>query len=186
MEDTKNKAIRVVDGFSFHTNQDADLADLERKKIAYLEARMDYANSDSILRIYEKAIKDKVFKTPVGIYYLKHLRDYLLEQEDIAAEDIEPIPLVQTFSKEPKAEKTKEEAEQKPKKSAALSFSVILNLLLGAAVVAMFAIALNASQPNILNYEKVITNRYATWEQELTEREQAVREKERELKIEVE
>ena len=186
MEDRKNKSIRIVDGFAFSTNQDADMADLERKKIAYLEARMDYENPDSILRIYEKAIQDKVFKTPVGIYYLKHLRDYLLQQESIASEDVEPIPLLQTYGKELKPEKSQEEEETKTKKSAALSFSVVLNLLLGAAVVAMFAIALNASQPNILNYEKVITNRYATWEQELTQREQTVREKERELKIEVE
>lgn len=189
MEDTKNKPIRIVDGFSFYTNQDADLADLERKKIAYLEARMDYSNPDSILRIYEKAIQDKIFKTPVGIFYLKHLREFLLEQEEIAPEDIEPIPLYHTFGKEAKTTKVKEgenEAEQKEKKSAALSFSVVLNLLLAAAVVAMFAIALNAGQPNILNYERVITDRYATWEQELSEREQVIREKERELKIEVE
>ena len=47
----------------------------------------------------------------------------------------------------------------------------------------MFAITLNADQPNVLNYEKVLTDRYASWEQDLTEREQVIREKERELKI---
>ena len=36
---------------------------------------------------------------------------------------------------------------------------------------------------NILNYEKAVTDRYASWEQDLTEREAAVREKERELRI---
>jgi hypothetical protein len=51
-------------------------------------------------------------------------------------------------------------------------------------MIAMFSIALNANQPNILNYEKVLTNNYASWEQELTEREQAVKEKERQLNME--
>lgn len=188
MEGTHNKPGRVVEGFAFNTNQDAELADLERKKIAYLEERMDYSNPDSILRIYEKAIHDKIFKTPVGIYYLKGLRQYLLEQDDIPSEAVEPIPLLHTFGKEAKADKTREQenATEHKKNSTALSFSVILNFLLAAAIVAMFAIAINTDQPNILNYEKAITNRYATWEQELTEREQAVREKERELNIEVE
>lgn len=182
MENTKNRSIRTVDGFCFYTEQDAELADLERKKIAYLEAKMDYSNPDSILRIYEKAIQDKIFKTPVGFFYLKHLQEYLLEQNEIAREDVEPIPLQQSFGRET----AKEKKTASEKKTSALSFSVILNLLLGAAIVAMFAITLNASQPNILNYEKVITDRYATWEQQLTEREQIVREKERELKLETE
>ncbi len=34
-----------------------------------------------------------------------------------------------------------------------------------------------------MNYEKAVTDRYASWEQDLTEREAAVREKERELRI---
>jgi hypothetical protein len=48
----------------------------------------------------------------------------------------------------------------------------------------MFVIAINSNQPNILNYQRVLQNRYAGWEQELTDREQAIRDKERELNIE--
>ena len=63
--------------------------------------------------------------------------------------------------------------------------SVMLNVVLVIAVIAMFVITLTSDQPNVLNYERALTNRYASWEQELTEREQAVREKERELKLEM-
>ena len=62
--------------------------------------------------------------------------------------------------------------------------STILNVVLALAVAGMFAITLKSDNPNILNYEKQILNKYASWDQELTEREQAVREKERELQIE--
>lgn len=188
MEGKNHRPGKVVEGFAFQTNQDVELADLERKKIAYLEERIDYSNPDSILRIYEKSIHDNIFKTPVGIFYLKGLRDYLLKQEEIPAEAVEPIPLQHTFGKTKKAEYTteKEHKETEKKIPPAFSFSVILNFLMAAAIVAMFAIAINSEHPNILNYEKAITNRYATWEQELTQREQDVREKERELNIEVE
>ena len=47
----------------------------------------------------------------------------------------------------------------------------------------MFIISTTGSRPTILNYEKAIQNRYATWEQELNDRESAVREKERELML---
>ena len=51
------------------------------------------------------------------------------------------------------------------------------------AIISMFCISFLSENPNILNYERSITNKYAAWEQELTEREKAVREKERELSI---
>jgi hypothetical protein len=72
------------------------------------------------------------------------------------------------------------EKEVEDKKSR-FTVSVVLNILLVIAVCAMFAISLNSENPNIVNYEKNITNKYASWEEELTEREQAVREKEKEL-----
>ena len=65
-------------------------------------------------------------------------------------------------------------------------FSVILNVLLVMAVAAMFSIALRSNNPNILYYERAITNRYAAWEQELTDRERVVRQKEAELLTEPE
>ena len=33
----------------------------------------------------------------------------------------------------------------------------------------MFAIALTSDEPNILNYERALVNKYSAWEQELTE-----------------
>ena len=59
-----------------------------------------------------------------------------------------------------------------------------MNIVMIVAIIAMFVITLNSDQPNILNYERNLQNKYASWEQELTQREQTVREKERELHIE--
>ncbi|MCM1089623.1 MAG: hypothetical protein NC092_08575 [Butyrivibrio sp.] len=172
-------------GYSFLTERDAALAENERRKVAYLEARLDYNNPESILRIYRKAVEDRLFKSPVGIFFLKHLQSYLLEQSDIDSGAVDAIPLYVSFEGEfreqgnPARNRVKPaEPKQSPKKSIALPVSIIMNICLAAAVIAMFAITLNAEQPNILNYEKVITNRYAAWEQELTERENAVRERE--------
>lgn len=184
---------RTIEGYVFLNDKDAEMAALERRKIDYLEERMDYSQPDTILRIYEKAIHDRIFKTPVGLTYLKGIQDYLLEQNIVAPDEILPIPLYQSFGGELRenhnpAKKRIKPSEKKEKESlgSALTISVILNGLLVLAIISMFAITLKAEQPNIVNYKRVLTDQYASWEQELTQREQAVREKELEMKLEPE
>ncbi len=178
-----------AEGYSFYTEKDAALAENERRKVEYLEAHLDYNQPESILRIYKKAIDDRIFKSPVGLLFLKNLQVYLLNQPEINNEDVDVIPLYVSFEGEfreapnPARVRVKPEEKKPPKKSKALPISIIINIGLAVAVIAMFAVALNADQPNILNYERVLQNKYAAWEQELTEREAEVRQKELELQI---
>lgn len=186
MADTNFRQNNIVDGYSFSTEKDAALAEQEKKKIEYLEARVHYDNPTEILNVYQKAIKERIFKTPLGVEYLKHLQEYLTDCQEIDPESIPPIPLYKNYDGEFRTQPSPARnriAPVKKKKSIALPMSIMLNIVLMIAVFAMFAITLEADQPNILNYERVITDRYATWEQELTEREQVIREKERELKL---
>lgn len=178
-----------VGGYRFYTEKDAQLAATELKKIEYLEARIDYSRPDSILMVYEKTIHERIFKTPVGLQYLKDLRDYLLQQPEIEPQRVPEIPLYINFSGEmrdrsaPARNRIKPADGGKSGEKSGFIISVILNVLLVLAVICMFTITLRSDNPNVLNYEKVLTDRYAQWEQELTERENAVREKEREWKL---
>lgn len=180
----------VQDGYLFFSQKDAQLASLESRKVEYLESKMDYDKPESVLRIYEKAIAEKVFKTPVGLGYLKHLQSYLLECPDLAETNISAIPISETRENtlreqtRPARKRIKTE-EDNEHKIAWLPLSIIVNIALLVALAAMFSIAVNSKQPNIINYEKAILNKYADWEQELTEREQAVRDRERELSMEI-
>ena len=177
-----------VDGYLFYTERDAQTASAELKKIEYLEARIDYSRSESILLVFKKAIQERIFRTPVGIQYLKGLQSYLLEQPDIAPEDVPDIPLYSTFSgtireqSNPVRNRLKSSVKADTIR-ARFQVSLVLNVLLVLAMIAMFTITVKSDNPNIINYEKNIRNQYASWEQELTEREAAVREKERELQM---
>ena len=51
-------------------------------------------------------------------------------------------------------------------------------------VIVMFLITANSESDNIINYRRNVTNRYASWEQDLTDREKKVREAEKRLGIE--
>ncbi|MBR1930147.1 MAG: hypothetical protein IJ833_01540 [Lachnospiraceae bacterium] len=178
-----------AEGFLFFSAKDAALAKTEQKKVDYLEARMDYSKPETILRVYQKAIEERIFKTPVGIVYLKKLQDYLLKEGQMKAEQVPPIALYQYYDNEvrPQPEPARKRIQPAPvrqeKQNVALPISIILNILLVIAILAMFVISFSAEQPNIFNYERALTDRYSSWEQELQEREQVVREKELELHI---
>lgn len=182
---------KVVSGFAFYTEQDARLAEQERQKIAYLDKRIDHTDVNSVLAIYKKALEERVFRTPVGLEYLRELQGELKEQEALLDEEIPPITLWMNFDNEFRekyspARKRIQPDVRKDGEKAVLRLSVVMNIVMIIAIIIMFIITLNSDQPNILNYEKNLQNKYATWEQELTRREQAVREKERELHIDTE
>lgn len=179
-----------VGGFLFFTENDARIAEAELKKIEYLESRIDYSRPESILLVYEKTIHERIFMTPVGLQYLKGLQDYLLAQPGINREDVPDIPLYSTFGAKIRAQdkpaknRIKSSPEERDRARSRFLISVVLNVLLTLAIISMFWISLKSDNPNIINYERNLTNKYASWEQELTEREQQIRKKELELRIE--
>ncbi len=175
----------TVRGYTFRTTEDAKLAEREAQKIDYIEKRLNYNRTENVLAVYKKALEEKTFQTPVGISYLEKIHDFL-EESGSVMEEIPPIPLQTHFSRTVREQTNPARQRVKTvKKKDALKvkyrISVLLNLLLLLMVAAMFAIALNAKTPNMLNYEKTLTNKYAEWEQELDEREKQLREKEQEL-----
>jgi hypothetical protein len=185
----------VIDGFQFLDPQDAESARLEHLKIEYLEQHMDMEDAppEDVMIIYKKAIKDQIFKTPVGLSYLKHLHDYIMMQPEIETKQIPPIPIhslqqtntklyqEETQNQEEDASKTENGKITRLKRAYLLPVMIIVNVMLIFLIGAMFIIAANSNQPNILNYERILQNRYAGWEQSLTQREQELREKELEL-----
>ena len=54
---------------------------------------------------------------------------------------------------------------------------------MAAMIIVMYIIVIKSDTPNMINYENAITNKYASWEQDLTERESKIRQKEAELGI---
>lgn len=166
-----------AEGFMFMTKSEAEAATKERKQIEYIESKLDYTNPEKVKAVYEKATADKLFKTPVGMLYMKHLQKFL--KGKYQAEEICAVPV--TSNRYLRPSQTAEQEKSGKKKTHVISY--FLNVVLAIAVLFMFYVALSSDKPNILNYEKALQNKYASWEQDLTQREHVVREKELELKI---
>ena len=179
-------------GYEFANIDDAVLAQAEVKKIDYLKSHLDQGDADTVKALYDKAIDDHFFRSPVGMNFLAELREYMIGTLDFSEEEVRPVPIYVLYdgaSRRSSAKKT----EKKQEKVGFLFVSAVLNIALIVAVIIMFYIATHTDQPNILNYESAITNKYAAWEQDLTQREstlrqtqKAVKEKATELGIEVE
>lgn len=177
----------IVAGYSFKTKEDAKLAEAEAKKVEYIEQRMNYERPERILAVYKKAVEERMFQTPVGMSYMEKLHDFLINNDEVT-EPVPPIPLHKHYSRQIRevtnpAKKRIKERKKRDELKMKYMISLLVNIVLVVLVLLMFYIAIDSDNPNVINYEHAVTNKYAEWEQELTEREKAVREKEKELNI---
>ncbi len=182
--------ILTVQGFKFSTLADAKTAEEEYKKMVYIRQRMNMNNPEEILAIYDKMIENGLFVTPVGVDFLMRVREYLTENGAIDSSRIRPIETGSLFTQRARNEAraaarprvttdlVEENRKLKNRYHIALATAIISVIL----VAAMFIVAKSSDNPNIINYRNAIENQYAEWEENLTQREQAVREKEEALK----
>lgn len=179
-----NEEELTVGGYRFGTVADAETARMEEKKIASVEQHLDYHKPQNVLLVYNKAIDNRVFLTPLGMSYLHRMQEQLIKC-GVPKEKIKPIPMYATFSN--KTENNSSIRRSIASRGQKIEFkgrfitSVCVNVLLAVALAAMFILAYVSDVPTIVNYRTAVVNEYAEWEQELTDREQAVREAERML-----
>ncbi len=176
----------IAGGFRFLSAEDAEKARVDEQKIDYIRQHVNLESLEAIRAVYEKAITNRVFKTPVGWSFLSELREQMLAMGE-AEENISAVPVQVSFSRGPvpgdyvTKQRIKPAPVKKKKEFPVQTLLITIIVALSAMLVALFIIAKTSDVDNILNYKQNITNRYASWEQELTEREKAVREKEKAL-----
>lgn len=183
-----------VGDYLFTNKVDAQQALKEQEKINKIKEKLNNGYDVHLLyNVYNKCIETRTFRTPIGYDFLKDMRRALTDSDSVDS-DILPIPMYTTFehSADNAMERTmkfREETRQsqyKKKKDlneAKFKWSLFVNVVLLIVVGIMFYITTTGSNPNILNYENAIINKYSDWSDELTERENLIREKEAQLNI---
>ncbi len=193
-----------IGGYIFDDENKAKLAAKELRAVEYILAQLKDADERGVLTVYKKLLNQRQFSTEIGMSFLTQLRQNLLQTGAFLEDEIPPVYKLQ--EEEPKEatasveEPIKEEPKEKEPKKASASTKVIkpqasdsseikklkffnrvlivLCITLLLCVIGMFYVNSTINSPTILNYEQEILNKYAAWEQELTEREDAVKEKE--------
>jgi len=171
-----------VDAFVFTTKEDADRALKEKKQIEYIKNHLDMSSVENVKGLYEKANRERLFRTPIGLAFMQELYNALLKY-GVNPDDLLPVFVQATFEQRlrPRTtpEKMKEEFKEKQSKLIHnYRISFVLNIVLIIAVIFMFAITIKSDNPNILNYESALQDKYSSWEQDLSQREAALKEKE--------
>lgn len=180
-----NENLLLAGGYIFGSLEDAELARGEQKTIAFLEKKIPYDDVETTLKIYHKALGERLFKTPVGYEYLKSMQQQMIER-GMDPTRINPIPIFQVYSQKddevvPRREPLPDKKVELKRTRGVLRTSILFNVALLFLVIAMFVITLRSDTPNMINYRSAIENEYSSWEQELQEREKIVKEKELEL-----
>ena len=179
---------RPVSGFIFKTADETTAAKKEAKAVVYLQERLKGRSTAEAKSMYDQILGQNLFHTVVGYTFLKELSD-TLKKNGIA--EVSPIPVDGIIikketpppsadagsAKNPRLEKKLKSVQTQLKSMRAVAIVCMIM------VVAMFAITLTSKSPTIIDYESKILDKYATWEQELTRREQAVAVRESELGI---
>ncbi len=173
----------VVEGYSFTDENMAKQARTEADGVRYAKARTDMSKPDQVFNVYHRLIQQRMFQTPVGYAYMKELQDYLKTMPGIRSEDIRPIPIASNLVVHDTRGITERWSRKLEKEQNKLRISLIANFAFVVSIAIMFLITATSGQTTILNYEKKLQDQYAQWEQQLTQREKAIREEEQELEL---
>lgn len=191
MSDFEGIEAYVVNEYQFELREEYETALQEKKGVEYLDAQLDYGDTQKVLRTYNELIRKKIFYTPVGIDYLRRLRNVLVNSEEIAEDNI--MPLYVPSGKKKDSAKVEKYISYKYKESIGTMSNdlkktktinrnlIAVNIVMLIIIVAMFIISYTSDSPNILNYERELQDKYAGWAENLKEKEDELRQREREI-----
>lgn len=179
----------VVDGYYFRTKETALEAQNELNAIKYVSMKTDLKDPKQVYLLYNKLLEKELFKTIVGIGYLKKLQDFLYVSDEIPDDKIQPISVDYELQEllKGRREITRNKSvinklkKEKKKYNDMFIKAVIVNVVLVAVIAFMIIITLTSKNPNIIDYENKLQNKYSTWQEELESQEESIKEREEEL-----
>lgn len=189
MTEEKDKRKFMVGGYEFTTKEDAQIAKDELNAIKYVSAKTNSKDPKQVYSLYNKIIERKLFSTQIGMNYLKSLQTFLYKSSEIPNDKIQPIPINTDTQDEIniRRERSEFKSELRDLSIKAARYKnnftrvMIINVILVIIIVAMFIILNTSSNPNIINYEVNLQNKYAQWQEQLQSQEQSLNARENEL-----
>lgn len=178
----------VVNGFEFINEKEYNKAKLEAEKIEYVKANTDIKDVKKALKLYHKMLEKKAFHTVVGAAFLHELRDQIIQSGIASNEFLATIPAEDFMENKISVGLQEMQTDNLNKyKNIAIKakhrvrrYQVITVGFL-AIVIIMFVMAITSDKTAFTDYKEQVLNEYASWEEELTNREKALEERESKL-----
>lgn len=197
-------ALYQIGGFAYTSRDRAKQAQKEKDGIKYIREKTNLNDPDVVLRLYNKLLDEKLFETEVGIAFLRELQEELILAPYIMDTDIRPIPAREDIAEENAREEEKErqrikEHMERAKREESMQaranvdykrkfqIATFFCVVFAVALIGVFGITyFSGKSTTIFNYEEELINKYEAWDQQLNERENAIREKEELLRQQLE
>jgi hypothetical protein len=174
-------------GYRFTDMQAYKEVKKELETIEYIRANTDLSEIGKVTKLYHKLVERKTLKTIVGYMFLKELQDKIVNEGIISRESV-PAIHIEVGNKISKTLKTSFGQETVEKQAAKLEDyririrnSRIINIFMVVIIIAMIAISIFSDRSVFINYENEIVNKYASWDEELNNRQKILDEKEKML-----
>lgn len=175
-----------LEGFVFESRETYDAAKREYDMVLTLNEKVDFNDTKSALKVYNKFVTEKTFTTVIGYSFLLELRKYLLESGTVTPESLAEIPVreykkqtTDTIPQRPKGEsKYHRMYEEQKKLNAKMKIVVIAAIVL---LIGFTAITVGTDYSVFTyftnykaNMEEELIDKYENWEEELKAREDAL------------
>ena len=189
MAEEKESGKFMVGGYEFATKEEAQLAKDELNAIKYLSQKTNSKDPKQVYSLYNKIIERKLFSTHVGMNYLKNLQTFLYKSDEIPNDKIQPIPINAETQGEINIRRERSEFKSELRDMSVkvakyknnFTRVMIINVVLIIIIIAMFVILNTSSNPNIINDEGNIQNKYSQWQEQLQSQEESLNARENAL-----
>lgn len=171
-----------LDGYEFADKADYEQAKRESDTIHNIDKKMNLGNPKVALNLYNQAISNNLFKTPIGYAFLRELRTTIISCGLVGEDDLEPIHVGTaggTSGTDGVDNSIVKKLYAKEKKKSVI-LSVAVFALVGI-IIAMFVVTLHSKYSYITyftdyenNIREEVIDEYEDWEKELEAREKAL------------
>ena len=172
-------------GHTFDDEKQLIAAKKEAEAVEYLRSKTDFGNMNNLRKLYDRILDRDMMETVVGIDFLKEIRETLVNSGMFKEDQIRPVPLLPEVKKLKKRKEDQKRSRERTLLERSERQNTILKTVcffLAVTVIAMFVIVLNGTRsPLAIKYEEQILNKYASWAEELKEKEEYLREYVRKL-----
>ncbi len=167
MDDKDN----IVDGFSFQSSKEREVGKKEYEAIQKLKKKIDINDPDEMLEMYTKMVVKRYFVTPVGISFLKDMRDYLVS--NCKDKTVPPVHIPEknvSIKTTPslfagKIDKLEKENSRLLRLKQKLVVAVVTLTIV---IVAMVFMVVTNKNLGYFNAEEKVLDKYSAWEERLS------------------
>lgn len=180
-----NESGRIIQGFLFETQSEYEIALKEYEVVTYLKANTDFSNAKALYKLYEKLIEKESFQTVIGLQFLAEIREQIISRNDQFERILNPVKVKSKV--EPKGKKSLPKVDNEKYKllyedmKAKKNRAYLVSGFLVAIIAGMIIITFNSNHASTAKLETALQNKYASWQEELNEREQTIEEREKNL-----